>query len=120
MKYLVVTHPSIERGNAFDSQGGPAPFIAHIMERFKPEVFYGTPTRRQLVLIVDLATEADVAELMYLFTWANGTEPSFTTLRAHEERTLSPSRCCARGEHVTQLAQPGRDQHEDILTKAAQ
>ena len=87
MKYLVVAHPSIERGNAFDSQGGPASFIAHIMERFKPEAFYGTPTRRQVVLIVDLATEADVAELMYLFTWANGTEPSFTPLMSPEVYT---------------------------------
>jgi hypothetical protein len=67
MKYLVETHASMERGNAIDAQGGPAPLFAHIAERFKPEAFYGNPTRRQVFLIVDLATEADIAEIMYIF-----------------------------------------------------
>jgi len=31
-------------------------------------------------LIVDLPTEGDVAELMYILTWAAGTEPSFTPI----------------------------------------
>jgi len=82
MKYLVEVHASIERGNAIDEKGGPAPLFAHIAERFKPEAFYGNPTRRQVFLIVDLATEADIAELMYILTWAAGTEPTFTPIMA--------------------------------------
>lgn len=80
MKYLVEFHASIERGNAIDAKGGPGPLFAHVVQRFKPEAFYGNPTRRQGILIVDLATESDVAELMFVLTWAGGTEPSFTPL----------------------------------------
>jgi hypothetical protein len=80
MKYLVEFHASIERGNAVDEKGGPGPLFAHIAQRFKPEAFYGNPTRRQAFLIVDLATESDVAELMFVLSWAAGTEPSFTPI----------------------------------------
>jgi hypothetical protein len=84
MKYMVEAHASMERGNAIDSQGGPAPLFAHIAERFKPEAFYGNPTRRQVFWIVDLPTEADVAELMFILTWATGTEPTFTPVMSPE------------------------------------
>ena len=84
MKYLVEVHASIERGNAIDAQGGPAPLFAHIVERFKPEALYGNPARRQVFLVVDLATEAAVAELMYILTWATGTEPTFTPIMSPE------------------------------------
>ena len=52
------------------------------VERFKPEALYGNPARRQVFLVVDLATEAAVAELMYILTWATGTEPTFTPISA--------------------------------------
>ena len=84
MKYLVEAHASMERGNALDAEGGPGPVFAHIAERFNPEAIYGNPTRRQAFLIVDLDTEADVAELMYLFTWATGNEPTFTPIMPAE------------------------------------
>jgi hypothetical protein len=80
MKYLVEFHASIERGNAIDAKGGPGPLFGHVVQRFKPEAFYGNPTRRQAFLIVDLATESDVAELMFVLTWAGGTEPTFTPI----------------------------------------
>ncbi len=80
MKYLVEATASIERGNAIDDQGGSAPVFTCIAERFKPEAIYGNPTRRQAFLIVDLATEADVAELMYVLTHITGTEPKFTPI----------------------------------------
>ena len=51
MKYLVEFHASIERGNAIDEKGGPAALFAHVGQRFKPEAFYGNPTRRQAFLI---------------------------------------------------------------------
>jgi hypothetical protein len=80
MKYLVEFHASTERGNAIDAKGGPRELFEHVGKRFKPEAFYGNPTRRQGILIVDLASESDVAELMFVLTWAGGTEPTFTPL----------------------------------------
>ena len=35
-------------------------------------------------MIVDLATETDVAELMFILTRAGGTEPTFTPIMAME------------------------------------
>jgi hypothetical protein len=90
MKYLVELQASMERGNAVDAQGGPAPLFAHIAEQFKPEAFYGNPTRRQVFLIVDLATEAAIAELMIILTWATGNEPTFTPI-------MSPETVCGAG-----------------------
>ncbi len=84
MKYLVEAHASMERGNALNEKGGPDPIFAHIAERFKPEAIYGNPTRRQVFLVVDLATEADIAELMYILAWATGTEPTFTPVMSPE------------------------------------
>jgi hypothetical protein len=52
--------------------------FAYIAERFKPEAFYGNPARRQIFLVVDLPTEKDLAELMYILTWNVETEPAFT------------------------------------------
>lgn len=84
MKYLVEASASMERGNALDAAGGPGPLFAHIAERFKPEALYGNPTRRQVFLIVDLESEADIAELMFLFTWSAGKEPTFTPIMPAE------------------------------------
>ena len=82
MKYLVEARASMERGNEIDQKGGPGPLFDHIAKRFKPEAFYGNPSRRQVFLIVDLATEAQIGELMYVLTWFTGTEPTFTPLTA--------------------------------------
>jgi hypothetical protein len=84
MKYLVEASASIEQGNAVDDKGGPAPLFAYLAKRFKPEALYGNPTRRQAFLIVDLPTETDVAELMFLITRNVGTEPKFTPLMPPE------------------------------------
>jgi hypothetical protein len=78
MKYLVEVTASIERGNALDDQGGPGPVFGYIAQRFKPEVFYGNPTRRQVFMVVDLPTECETAELMYILTREAGTNPTFT------------------------------------------
>jgi hypothetical protein len=80
MKYLVEATASIERADAIDEKGGPAPLFSYIVQRFKPEVFYGNPTRRQVFLIVDLATETDVAELMFVIVRNVGAEPKFTPI----------------------------------------
>ena len=78
MLYLVETHASMERGNAIDAGEGPGPVFSKIAERFHPEALYGNPTRRQIFMVVNLDTPADMAELMFVLTWFTGTEPSFT------------------------------------------
>ncbi len=75
MRYLVEGHASMERGNTIDTGEGPGPIFAKIVERFRPEAFYGNPSRRQVFMVVELETPAKMAELMYIFTWFAGAEP---------------------------------------------
>jgi hypothetical protein len=58
--------------------------FAKIVERFHPEVFYGNPSRRQVFMVVNLETPAQMAELMYILTWFAGTEPTFTPVMRPE------------------------------------
>ena len=78
MLYLVEAHASMERGNKIDAGEGPGPMFAKVVERFRPEAFYGNPARRQVFMVVDLGTPAKMAELMYVLTWFAGTEPTLT------------------------------------------
>jgi hypothetical protein len=84
MRYLVEGHASMERGNAIDAGEGPGPIFAKIVERFRPEAFYGNPSRRQVFMVVELETPAKMAELMYLFAWFTGSDPTFTPLMPPE------------------------------------
>lgn len=84
MLYLVEGHPTIEVGDRVDAGEGPGPTIAKIIERFRPQAFYGNPTRRQALMIVELNTPAEIAELMYVLTWWLKTEPTFTPIMAPE------------------------------------
>ena len=84
MLYLVAVTASMERANAIDAAGGPGSVFAKIVERFRPEAFYGNPTARQTFMVVTLPTAADVAELMYVLTWFTGGEPSFTPIMKPE------------------------------------
>jgi hypothetical protein len=84
MLYLVEANASIERGNTIDAGEGPGPTFAKVVERFHPEAFYGNPARRQVFMVVDLDTPAKMAELMYVFTWFTGTEPTFTPVMRPE------------------------------------
>ena len=84
MLYLVEAHPTIEVGDRTDSGEGPGPYIAKIIERFRPQAIYGNPTRRQVFLVVELETPAKMAELMYVLAWWLKTEPVFTPIMAPE------------------------------------
>ena len=84
MLYLVEAHASMERGNTIDAGEGPSPTFAKIVERFHPEAFYGNPGRRQIFLVVNLDTPAQIAELMFILTWFAGTEPTFTPVMRPE------------------------------------
>src|SRR5437870_5718761 len=77
--------PRIDGARQYDRRRrGPGPMFAKIVERFHPEAFYGNPSRRQVFLVVDLETPAQMAELMYILTWFAGTEPTFTPVMRPE------------------------------------
>jgi hypothetical protein len=78
MRYLFEIVAPAERGNEIESKGGPGPFFAYIVERFKPEAMYASTLRRQMWLVVDLASFAQVHELMQICSRATGTEPTIT------------------------------------------
>ena len=78
MLYLVEAHPTIEHGNAIDAGDGPGQVIAKIVERFHPQAIYGNPSRRQIFMVVNLDTPAQMAELMYALTWFTSNDPTFT------------------------------------------
>ena len=84
MLYLVEARPTIEVGDLTDSGEGPAPYLAKIIERFRPQAVYGNPTRRQVFMVVELETPAKMAELMYVLAWWLKTEPVFTPIMAPE------------------------------------
>ena len=54
--------------------------FAKVAERFRPEAFYGNPTRREVFMVVNLETPAQIAELMYVLIWLTGGEPTFTPI----------------------------------------
>jgi hypothetical protein len=63
MLYLVQTHAEMKTANAIDAGPGPGPFFANVLERFRPEAIYGSPDRRSLIMVVNLDTPAQMAEL---------------------------------------------------------
>lgn len=78
MLYLVESRASIDQGNAIDAGEGPGAVFAKIAERFHPLAIYGSPSRRQVFMVVNLDTPAQMAELMYVLTWFTCGEPTFT------------------------------------------
>ena len=69
MLYLVESRPTIEQGNKVDAGERPGPVFAKIAERFHPQAVYGNnPSRRQIIVVVNLDTPAEMAELMYALT----------------------------------------------------
>jgi hypothetical protein len=82
--YLVQTHAEMKTANAIDAGHGPGPFFSNVVERFWPEAIYGSPDRRSLIMVVNLDTPAQMAELMYALTWFSGTEPTFTPIMKPE------------------------------------
>lgn len=85
MRYLFEMTATLERGNEIDAKGGPGPIFGYIMERFKPEAFYVSALRRQLWLVVDLATMAQVHELMQIAGQAVGAGPKITPVMLGSE-----------------------------------
>ena len=80
MLYLVQSDAAIQRANQIDAGEGPGPTFAKIIDRFRPEAIYGNPTRRSVLMVVNLETSAAIAELMLALTWFAGNEPTFTPL----------------------------------------
>jgi hypothetical protein len=66
MKYLVTIDIPVEKGLELAAQGGPGPVLKQLSEQFKPEAMWGTPTKRSLFAIIELADAVDIAGLMNL------------------------------------------------------
>jgi hypothetical protein len=87
------------RANTIDAGEGSGPTFKKIAERFKPQSFCGNPTRREGIMVVELETHMDVAELMYALIWFAGNEPTFTPLIKPEffdEALTKASASCSR------------------------
>jgi hypothetical protein len=84
MLYLVKADAEMHRANKIDAGDGPGPVFGKIVERFKPEAIFGSPSRRSLIMVVNLDTPAQMAELMCVLTWFVGTEPTFTPVMKPE------------------------------------
>ena len=99
MQYLVQLRAAMQQANKIDAGEGPGPTFAKIVDRFRPDAVYGAPDHRSLIMIVDLDTPVQMAELMYVLTWFTGSEPTFTPVMkpevygeaiANAKRILSP------------------------------
>jgi hypothetical protein len=64
MKFHIDIAAPADRGRDIDAAGGPGPIVAELMQRFQPEVMYGSADRRTLTFVADVATDVDVAVLM--------------------------------------------------------
>jgi hypothetical protein len=84
MLYMVEATADREYANKIDATEGPGKTFIKIAERFRPQAFFGIPTRRSIMMIVELETPAKMAELMYAITWFSGGEPTFTPLMKPE------------------------------------
>ena len=58
--------------------------VRKIVERFHPQAIYGNPARRQIFMVVNLDTPAQMAELMYVLTWFTSNDPTFTPVMGPE------------------------------------
>jgi hypothetical protein len=84
MLYLVVSKAEMNRANEIDAGEGPGVTFKKIVDRFHPQSVWGNPTSRQAIMVVDLKTPAEIAELMYALAWFTHGEPSFTPLMGPE------------------------------------
>src|SRR5215467_1723220 len=80
MLYMVEAWPTVENANRIDKEGGPGPVFAKIVERFHPQSMWGNPTRRQIFMVVELNSEVEIAELMYVLAWFTSNEPKITPI----------------------------------------
>jgi hypothetical protein len=74
----------MQRANEIDAGDGPGPTFGKIVDRFRPDAIYGDTSRRCIIMVVNLNTSQDMAELMYVLTWFVGNEPSFTPVMKPE------------------------------------
>lgn len=80
MLYMVELVAGMEQANAIDRADGPGEMFAKVKQRFRPQSIWGDPTGRHVFMVVELGSPAEIAELMYVLTWFNGSAPRFTPL----------------------------------------
>lgn len=96
MKFLVQVAAPAEKGGDIDAAGGPGPIVAEIMDRFSPEVMYGSAERRTLSFVADFASEHEVSVLMEICSDKLYAYPTLqpvipiNEMQAHVERVHAP------------------------------
>src|SRR5262245_16964815 len=77
MKHLVQLKGTPEAGLRMEARpGGPGAVVARLIERFKPEVVYMSPGRREVFLVCELSP-ADMTELLIAGSHIAGQHPDF-------------------------------------------
>lgn len=87
MRYMVHVQVPLEVGNKLDMQGGPGPaaLIQHMVERFKPEMIYISPAKRELWMVVEVSNPATIAEIMLIVSKRLETYPEFAPVVTLQE-----------------------------------
>lgn len=95
MRFLVQVAAPADKGQAIDAAGGPGPIVAEIMQRFCPEVMYGSAERRTLTFVADFPSEHEISVLMEICSDKMYAYPALqpvipiSELAAHVERVHS-------------------------------
>jgi hypothetical protein len=77
IKHMVRMQLTPQAGHDIEARpGGPGPVMSRLIERFKPEMVYMSPARRELFVVCDL-NPADMAELMIAGCQVAGQYPEF-------------------------------------------
>ncbi len=78
MRFMVHIEVPTDVGSRSDFEGeGPSPIVKHFVERFNPETFYLTPSRRAIWMVADL-DEVKMTEIMLAASKNLGVYPTFT------------------------------------------
>jgi hypothetical protein len=74
-----------EAGNKLDVSGGPIPALNLIIDKFKPEVIYATPTSREFWMVMELNDASTMGEMMLISSMKFGSYPEFTPILSVQE-----------------------------------
>ena len=85
MKHMVRIQVTPQAGHDIEARpGGPGPVMGRLVERFKPEMVYMSPARREIFMVCDL-NASDMAEFMIAGCQLAGQYPEFIPVMEGKE-----------------------------------
>ncbi len=85
MKHMIRMQLTAQAGHDIEARtGGPGPVMGRLLERFKPEVVYMSPARREIFMVCELNT-GDMAEFMIAGCAIAGQYPEFVPVMDGKE-----------------------------------